>query len=84
MTDAAAAPGFMDVFLDHVSNVSDFIWGAAWIWRMGDISSAAMALPNRIAILAPSGVVFAIARGNPTAARDEVSGPGLRTVEEKE
>ncbi len=84
MTDAAAAPDFMDVFLDHVTNVSDFIWGGAGIWRMGDISNAAMALPNRIAILAPSCVVFDIARGKPTVGRDKVSGPGLRTVEEKE
>ncbi|WP_324262381.1 alanine/glycine:cation symporter family protein [Altererythrobacter sp. H2] len=37
------------------------------IWRLGDISNAAMALPNLIALLLLSGVVFALARGDRTA-----------------
>jgi AGCS family alanine or glycine:cation symporter len=40
------------------------------IWRLGDISNAAMALPNIIALLALSGVIFALARGNRSAGRD--------------
>ncbi|MFN3591793.1 MAG: alanine/glycine:cation symporter family protein [Thermaurantiacus sp.] len=38
-----------------------------FIWRLGDISSAAMAIPNLIALVALSGVVFALARGDRTA-----------------
>jgi AGCS family alanine or glycine:cation symporter len=34
-----------------------------FVWRLGDISNAAMALPNLIALAALSGVIFAIARG---------------------
>jgi alanine or glycine:cation symporter, AGCS family len=34
-----------------------------FVWRLGDIANAAMALPNLIALAALSGVVFAIARG---------------------
>ncbi len=34
-----------------------------FVWRLGDISNAAMALPNLIALAALSGVVFAIAKG---------------------
>jgi len=33
------------------------------VWRMGDISNAAMALPNLIALLLLSGVVFKLAQG---------------------
>ncbi|WP_239804890.1 alanine/glycine:cation symporter family protein [Croceicoccus hydrothermalis] len=40
------------------------------VWRLGDISNAAMALPNLIALAALSGVVFALARGNRTAGKD--------------
>ena len=40
------------------------------IWRLGDISNAAMALPNIIALMALSGVIFALARGNRSAGRD--------------
>ena len=40
------------------------------IWRLGDISNAAMALPNIIALMALSGVVFALARGQRNAGRD--------------
>ncbi|MFN7173362.1 MAG: alanine/glycine:cation symporter family protein [Thermaurantiacus tibetensis] len=34
------------------------------VWRLGDIANAAMALPNLVALLALSGVVFALARGD--------------------
>ena len=37
------------------------------IWRMGDIANGLMVLPNLIALLLLSGVVFALARGNRTA-----------------
>ncbi len=37
------------------------------VWRMGDISNAAMALPNLVALLLLSGVVFKLANGNKTA-----------------
>ena len=40
------------------------------VWRLGDISNAAMTLPNIIALLALSGVVFALAKGNRTAGTD--------------
>ena len=40
-----------------------------FIWRLGDIANAAMALPNLIALLALSGVVFALARGDRSAGR---------------
>jgi len=54
-----------------------FIWRVLWcfvifigsfaplgfVWRLGDISNAAMALPNLVALAALSGVVFAIAKG---------------------
>lgn len=40
------------------------------VWRLGDIANAAMALPNLIALVALSGVVFALARGNKSAGRD--------------
>lgn len=44
------------------------------VWRLGDISNAAMAIPNLIALTALSGVIFAIARGNISAGRSE-TGP---------
>jgi AGCS family alanine or glycine:cation symporter len=54
-----------------------FLWKLLWclviyigsyqnlelVWRLGDISNAAMALPNIVALMALSGVVFALARG---------------------
>ena len=45
------------------------------VWRLGDISNAAMALPNLIALAALSSVVFALARGERDAGRThEVEG----------
>jgi alanine or glycine:cation symporter, AGCS family len=38
-----------------------------FVWRLGDISNAAMALPNLIALVLLSGVVFKLARGDRTA-----------------
>jgi AGCS family alanine or glycine:cation symporter len=40
------------------------------VWRLGDISNAAMALPNLIALLLLSGVVFKLARGDRAAGTD--------------
>jgi AGCS family alanine or glycine:cation symporter len=40
-----------------------------FVWRLGDIANAAMALPNLVALLALSGVVFALARGDKEAGR---------------
>ncbi|MFQ3666706.1 MAG: alanine/glycine:cation symporter family protein [Sphingomonadaceae bacterium] len=40
------------------------------VWRLGDIANAAMALPNLVALIALSGVVFALARGERNAGRD--------------
>ena len=40
------------------------------VWRMGDISNAAMALPNLIALALLSGVVFKLAKGDKTAGPD--------------
>lgn len=40
------------------------------VWRLGDISNAAMALPNLIALALLSGVVFALAKGHRSAGRD--------------
>jgi AGCS family alanine or glycine:cation symporter len=37
---------------------------------MGDIANAAMALPNLVALVALSGIVFALARGQKTAGPD--------------
>lgn len=37
------------------------------VWRMGDISNAAMALPNLLALALLSGVVFKLARGQKNA-----------------
>jgi alanine or glycine:cation symporter, AGCS family len=40
------------------------------IWRLGDISNAAMALPNLVALALLSGVVFKLARGDRKAGPD--------------
>ena len=40
------------------------------VWRMGDISNAAMALPNLLALALLSGVVFKLARGDRKAGPD--------------
>ncbi|MEZ5680451.1 MAG: alanine/glycine:cation symporter family protein [Erythrobacter sp.] len=40
------------------------------VWRLGDISNAAMALPNLLALALLSGVVFALARGDRKAGKD--------------
>ncbi len=40
------------------------------VWRFGDISNAAMALPNLLALALLSGVVFKLARGDRTAGPD--------------
>ena len=64
--------------------VLHFIWRVVWcvvifigsfaplgfVWRLGDISNAAMALPNLIALAALSGVIFAIARGDVAGEED--------------
>lgn len=39
------------------------------VWRMGDIANATMAVPNLVALILLSGVVFALARGDRTAGR---------------
>ncbi|WJY19217.1 alanine/glycine:cation symporter family protein [Alteriqipengyuania flavescens] len=39
------------------------------IWRMGDIANALMVVPNLLALLLLSGVVFALARGEKTAGK---------------
>ncbi|MGB7407247.1 MAG: alanine/glycine:cation symporter family protein [Pontixanthobacter sp.] len=40
------------------------------VWRLGDISNAAMALPNLLALALLSGVVFKLASGDRTAGKD--------------
>ena len=40
------------------------------VWRLGDISNAAMALPNLLALALLSGVVFKLARGDRKAGKD--------------
>ncbi len=40
------------------------------VWRLGDISNAAMALPNLLALALLSGVVFKLAKGDRTAGED--------------
>lgn len=40
------------------------------VWRLGDISNAAMALPNLLALVLLSGVVFKLAQGDKTAGKD--------------
>ena len=42
------------------------------VWRLGDISNAAMALPNLIALALLSGVVFKLARGDRKAGPDHL------------
>ncbi len=42
------------------------------VWRLGDISNAAMALPNLLALALLSGVVFRLARGERTAGKDHL------------
>lgn len=41
------------------------------VWRLGDIVNAAMAIPNLIALMALSGVIFALARGERGVGRNE-------------
>jgi len=69
--------------------IMHFIWRVVWcltifigsfaplgfVWRLGDISNAAMALPNLIALAALSGVIFAIARGTSAEAADQADSP---------
>ena len=50
------------------------------VWRMGDISNAAMALPNLLALALLSGVVFKLAKGDRTAGKDHLA----KTPEEPE
>lgn len=40
------------------------------VWRLGDISNAAMVIPNGIALLLLSGVVFRLAKGERAAGKD--------------
>ncbi|MXP13179.1 amino acid carrier protein [Altererythrobacter confluentis] len=61
-----------------------YIWRVLWcvaiyigaaqpselVWRLGDISNAAMALPNLLALALLSGVVFKLAKGDRTAGPD--------------
>lgn len=44
------------------------------VWRLGDISNAAMALPNLLALALLSGVVFKLAKGDKTAGKDFPTG----------
>jgi AGCS family alanine or glycine:cation symporter len=48
-----------------------------FVWRLGDISNAAMAFPNIIALLALSGVVVALAKGDRTAGVDHGDEEGV-------
>ncbi|MDJ0979037.1 MAG: alanine/glycine:cation symporter family protein [Erythrobacter sp.] len=50
------------------------------VWRLGDISNAAMALPNLLALVLLSGVVFKLARGDKHAGKTY----GKETPEEPE
>jgi len=43
------------------------------VWRLGDISNAAMALPNLLALALLSGVVFKLARGDRKAGKDHLA-----------
>tara|TARA_R110000772_G_scaffold63045_12_gene141369 strand:- start:1918 stop:3123 length:1206 start_codon:yes stop_codon:yes gene_type:complete len=68
----------------HGEKILHLIWRILWcvviflgsfaplelVWRLGDISNAVMTLPNIVALLALSGVVFALAKGNRTAGTD--------------
>ena len=40
------------------------------VWRLGDISNAAMALPNLLALVLLSGVIFKLAQGQKDAGKD--------------
>ena len=44
--------------------------GSDLVWRLGDIANGAMLLPNLLAIVLLSGVVFQMAKGNKTAGKD--------------
>ncbi len=44
----------------------------ALVWRLGDISNAAMALPNLLALALLSGVVFKLAKGERKAGPDHI------------
>ena len=43
------------------------------VWRLGDISNAAMLLPNVLALALLSGVVFALSRGDREAGKDHIA-----------
>ena len=43
------------------------------MWRLGDISNAAMAVPNILALLLLSGVVFKLAKGDRKAGPDHIT-----------
>ena len=43
------------------------------VWRLGDISNAAMSLPNLLALALLSGVVFKLARGDRKAGKDHLA-----------
>ena len=40
------------------------------VWRLGDISNAAMALPNLLALVLLSGVIFKLAQGQKDAGKE--------------
>jgi alanine or glycine:cation symporter, AGCS family len=42
-----------------------------FVWRLGDIANAVMALPNLVALLALSGFIFALARGEKVVGKGE-------------
>lgn len=54
------------VFMIFIGSFQDL----DFVWRFGDIANAAMALPNLIALLLLSGVVFKLARGDKSAGKD--------------
>jgi AGCS family alanine or glycine:cation symporter len=54
------------VFMIFIGSFQDL----DFVWRFGDIANAAMALPNLLALLLLSGVVFKLARGDKTAGKD--------------
>ncbi|MEM9311413.1 MAG: alanine:cation symporter family protein, partial [Pseudomonadota bacterium] len=43
------------------------------VWRLGDISNAAMAIPNLLALVLLSGVIFKLARGQRNAGEDHIA-----------
>ena len=53
-------------FVIYVGSTQDL----TLVWRLGDISNAAMALPNLLALALLSGVVFKLAKGDRTAGQD--------------